>query len=91
MEAVIVLAIDDMREPARFEEYLRPIFDRLKRIDGRAPVSIMSNTLDPHDPQEYFCAVGSKGTLRGAANVARIDELEYSNAKGTVKLPLKGE
>jgi predicted dehydrogenase len=35
--------------------------------------------------------VGSKGTLRGAANVARIDELEYSNAKGTVKIPLTGE
>lgn len=51
VEAVIVLAIDDMREPSRFEEYLRPIVDRLKRIDGRAPVSIMSNTLDPQDPQ----------------------------------------
>ncbi len=50
VEAVIVMAIDDMRDPARFEDYLRPIIDRLKQIDGRAPVSIMSNTLNPRNP-----------------------------------------
>ncbi len=51
VEAVVVLAIDDMREPARYEQYLRPILDRLKRIDGRAPVSIMTCDVDPKDPQ----------------------------------------
>jgi putative membrane-bound dehydrogenase-like protein len=51
VEAVVVLAIDDMREPARYEAYLRPILDRLKQINGRAPVSIMTNQIDPAHPQ----------------------------------------
>jgi hypothetical protein len=45
VEAVVVIAIDDMREPAKYEAFLRPILERLKRIDGRAPVSIMTNTV----------------------------------------------
>jgi hypothetical protein len=49
VEAVVVLAIDDMRDPARYETYLRPILDRLKQIDGRAPVSIMTCSVDPQD------------------------------------------
>ncbi|MCA9189956.1 MAG: polysaccharide deacetylase family protein, partial [Planctomycetales bacterium] len=51
VRAVVVLAIDDMRESAKYEQFLRPILDRLKQIDGRAPVSIMTNQVDPHDPQ----------------------------------------
>ena len=47
VEAVVILAIDDMREPAKYEAFLRPILDRLKQIDGRAPVSIMTNTVEP--------------------------------------------
>jgi putative membrane-bound dehydrogenase-like protein len=47
VEAVVILAIDDMRDTARYETFLRPILDRLKRIDGRAPVSIMVNAIDP--------------------------------------------
>src|ERR671912_2322734 len=51
VEAVVVLAIDDMRDPKKYEAYLRPILDRLKQIDGRAPVSIMTNALpDVNDP-----------------------------------------
>ncbi len=46
----MVLAIDDMRDPARYEAYLRPILNRLKAIDGRAPVSIMTNQVDPEGP-----------------------------------------
>ena len=42
-------------------------------------------------PQEYLCCVGSKGTIRGTANVANIQELELTTAKGTAKLPLKGK
>src|SRR4051812_6291070 len=44
VDAVVVLAIDDMRnnEP-KYETMLRPILERLKKIDGRAPVSIMVN------------------------------------------------
>ena len=51
VEAVIVLAIDDMRDPAKYEQYLRPILNRLKQIDGRAPVSIMTCDVKPDDPQ----------------------------------------
>jgi putative membrane-bound dehydrogenase-like protein len=49
VEAVVVLAIDDMRDPEKYEKFLRPILQRLKRIDGRAPVSIMTNQVDPKD------------------------------------------
>jgi hypothetical protein len=51
VECVVTLAIDDMRESAKYETYLRPILDRLKQIDGRAPVSIMSCSANPMDPQ----------------------------------------
>ncbi len=36
VEAVVILAIDDMRDSAKYEAYLRPILQRLKQIDGRA-------------------------------------------------------
>src|SRR6516165_2667461 len=42
IEAVVILAIDDMREPEKYEKYLRPILERLKQIDGRAPISIIT-------------------------------------------------
>lgn len=51
VEAVIVLATDDLREPARHEGFLRPILNRLKKIDGRAPVSLMANRTDADDPR----------------------------------------
>lgn len=51
VDAIVVLAIDDMRDTAKYELYLRPILERLKKIDGRAPVSIMTNRADPNDVQ----------------------------------------
>jgi putative membrane-bound dehydrogenase-like protein len=51
VDAVVVLAIDDMRDTAKYEIYLRPILDRLKKIDGRAPVSIMTCSANPADAQ----------------------------------------
>lgn len=51
VECVVTLGIDDMRDPARYELYLRPILNRLKQIDGRAPVSIMTCSVKPGDPQ----------------------------------------
>jgi putative membrane-bound dehydrogenase-like protein len=51
VEAVIVLAIDDMRDTAKYEAYLRPILNRLKAIDGRAALSIMTNQVSPQDAQ----------------------------------------
>ena len=50
VEAVVVLAIDDMRGYEKWETYLRPILERLKQIDGRAPVSIMTCDIDPKEP-----------------------------------------
>ena len=51
VDAVVVLSIDDMRDPRAYEAFLRPILDRLKRIDGRAPVSIMTCSVSADDPQ----------------------------------------
>jgi putative membrane-bound dehydrogenase-like protein len=50
VEAVVILAIDDMRGHERWEAYLRPLLERLKLIDGRAPVSIMTCQVEPNDP-----------------------------------------
>jgi putative membrane-bound dehydrogenase-like protein len=50
VDAVVVLAIDDMRGHERWERYLRPILERLKKIDGRAPVSIMTCSINPKQP-----------------------------------------
>ena len=57
VETVVVLAIDDMRGLGKdgdkgllkYENYLRPILERLKKIDGRAPVSIMTNRIEPNN------------------------------------------
>jgi putative membrane-bound dehydrogenase-like protein len=51
VEAVVILAIDDMAETGKYETFLRPILDRLKRIDGHAPVSIMTRSIPVADPQ----------------------------------------
>jgi putative membrane-bound dehydrogenase-like protein len=50
VEAVVIFGIDDMRGHEKWEAYLRPILNRLKQIDGRAPVSIMTCTIDPKHP-----------------------------------------
>ena len=50
VDAVVVLSIDDMRGHEKWEAYLRPILDRLKQIDGRAPVSIMTCEVPPDEP-----------------------------------------
>lgn len=51
VEAVVIVSIDDLRETAKYEAYLRPVLERLEQIDGRAPVSIMCNQSPPADPQ----------------------------------------
>ena len=50
VEAAIVLSIDDLGDTAHYEEFLRPILKRLQRIDGHAPVSIMTKHVNPNDP-----------------------------------------
>jgi peptidoglycan/xylan/chitin deacetylase (PgdA/CDA1 family) len=44
VEAVIVLATDDLREAARHESFLRPILERLKKIDGHDQASPTNTT-----------------------------------------------
>jgi putative membrane-bound dehydrogenase-like protein len=51
VEAAVILAIDDMRDTAKYEAYLRPILDELRKDGGRAPVSIMTCEVKPDDPQ----------------------------------------
>lgn len=54
VEAVIILSIDDMRDPVAYERYLRPILDRLKKVpnsEGKAPLSIFANSVDPKHAQ----------------------------------------
>ncbi|RMG39045.1 MAG: dehydrogenase, partial [Planctomycetota bacterium] len=50
IDAVVVLAIDDMRDVQRYERFLRPILDRLKRYPAPSGLSIMTNRIDPADP-----------------------------------------
>ncbi|HWY76998.1 MAG TPA: FG-GAP-like repeat-containing protein, partial [Verrucomicrobiae bacterium] len=51
VEGVVILAIDDMKSPEAYKAFLQPILDRLRQIDGRSPVSIFCNALDPNEPQ----------------------------------------
>jgi hypothetical protein len=51
VDAVVTLAIDDMQDTQRYETFLRPILERLKQIDGREPISIMTVAVKPEDPQ----------------------------------------
>ncbi|MEM7383579.1 MAG: PVC-type heme-binding CxxCH protein [Verrucomicrobiota bacterium] len=50
VDAVVLLSIDDMRESAPYEAYLRPILDRLAESVTGSPVTIFTNTIDPADP-----------------------------------------
>src|SRR5438045_6308435 len=51
VQAVVVLAVDDMREDPKYESFLRAIIESLKKIDGRTSVSIMTNNIDPPLPK----------------------------------------
>jgi putative membrane-bound dehydrogenase-like protein len=51
VDAVVILSVDDMTETRKYETFLRPLLNRLKQIDGRAPVSIMTRSVPADDPQ----------------------------------------
>lgn len=51
VEAAVILSIDDMRDPAKYEAFLRPIIDKLKEKYGKASMSIMACNVTPTDPQ----------------------------------------
>lgn len=55
VRAVILLTIDDLRsgrkpDSAIFEEFLRPIVEKLKAIQGTAAVTMMANSVAADDP-----------------------------------------
>ena len=84
IQAVVTLGIDDMKGSQPYENFLRPILERLKKIDGRAPVSIFSVAPTPDDPQiqtwlkeglsievhtlTHPCPILSKSNFTAAAN-----------------------
>src|SRR5206468_8658185 len=51
VEAVVILAVDDMRDPAKYRAFLQPILARLREIEGQSSLSIFTNKVDPKDPQ----------------------------------------
>ena len=55
-----MLAIDDMRDTAKYEAYLRPILNRLKAIDDRAALSIMTNQVVAQGPATPDVAGGGR-------------------------------
>ena len=60
VKGVAVLAIDDMSgDGQNFRDYLTPIIERLKLIDGRGPVSITCNRPEPdHANMQWFFEQG---------------------------------
>ncbi|SVC43905.1 uncharacterized protein METZ01_LOCUS296759, partial [marine metagenome] len=98
VEAVVTLGIDDMRGAAKYEQFLRPILERLKAIDGRAPVSILTCRIAPDDPQvqkwlkeglsievhtlTHPCPLLHKGNFEQAANVVHGGVDLLSQIKG---------
>ena len=53
IDVVYVASIDDLSAGGTggFESFLRPILNRMKQVDGRAPVSIFATSVNPTDPQ----------------------------------------
>ena len=51
VEAVVVLANDDLGDVGHHEKYIRPIMRRLKEFDADSGVSLMANHIPPDDPQ----------------------------------------
>lgn len=86
VDAVVVLAIDDMREHPKYETYLRPILNRLKQIDGRAGLSIMTCRIDPKEPhlQQWIKEGVSLEVHTYDHPCPLLAKGDFSKAKGTV-------
>jgi putative membrane-bound dehydrogenase-like protein len=84
VEAVVILAIDDMRQPKQYETFLRPILRRLEQIDGRAPVSIMTCSVDPKDPQlQSWLKEGLSLEVHTVDHPCPFFKAGFEKAKGT--------
>ncbi|QDV17547.1 Cytochrome c [Gimesia panareensis] len=87
VKAVCVLAIDDMRDIQKYETYLRPILERLKEINGRAGVSIMTCRVDPKDPhlQTWIKEGVSIDVHTYDHPCPLLKDRDFAKAKGTVE------
>ncbi len=85
VEAVAILSIDDMREIDRWETFLRPVLERLKQIDGRARLSIMTNKIDPRHPhlQEWLAEGVSLETHTFDHPCPLLQKGDFAAAKST--------
>ena len=85
IELVLALGIDDMRDIPTYEAYLRPILEQLKVWEGRAPVSIMANRIDPEDPhlQEWLNEGVSIEAHTADHPCPILDKGDFSLAKST--------
>src|SRR5262245_5581637 len=85
VDAALVLAIDDMRDPKKYEAYLRPVLDRLKQIDGRAPLSIMTCKIQPQDAQlQSWLKEGLSLEVHTVDHPCPIlDKSDFTSAKST--------
>lgn len=85
VEAAIILSIDDMRDSATYEKFLRPILQRLKKVDGRAPLSIMAPQVEPNDPQlaRWFAEGVSVEAHTLDHPCPCLQKSDFAKAKGT--------
>lgn len=86
VEAVVILSIDDMRETQKYENFLRPILDRLKQIDGRAPVSIFTCEVPVGDARlQSWLAEGLSLEVHTLAHPCPLlQEADFAKAARTV-------
>ena len=77
--------------PAPEQEILPPALASALIDFGDGLATLAFSAQAKHGPQESFCAVGSKGTLRGRGPVCGIETLEYHGPRGKSEIKLKGK
>ncbi|WP_460182348.1 polysaccharide deacetylase family protein [Thermopirellula anaerolimosa] len=87
VRAVVLLTIDDLRSDRKtlFEEYLRPIFEELKSIEGKAAVTLMANSVAADDPvvQRWLEEGAAIGAHTADHPCPLLQKGDFSAAKAT--------
>ena len=81
VDAVILLSVDDMGgppfrprydvSPEAFERFLAPLIERLREIDGRAPISVMTCQAPPNSRTVLLESCWPTGVSRPAISKCR--------------------
>lgn len=50
VDTVVILSIDDLRDPPKYEAFIRPILKRVQELEGTSAMSVMTNWVDANDP-----------------------------------------